>query len=272
MLLADMPDRGKRLKTLSGQWSEGRVAHAYMVESPRYGENRELAKALAKAVLCPIKPGYGCGECILCKKIDHENHEDLCFVQPEGSFLQDREVLPLLVALKTKPVGQRNVGFIMDGDRMTPTAQNRLLKTLEEPSPGAVIFLFCETADSLVATIRSRCRKISVEWDGARKGEEEAMALQLMQGMQRGNTYRQNREILSAILEDKEHGRKRALLLLDFLEEEYGKQLAGYSEKGTPPLGAIATAIRHIEETRRAILGNIGYGYALKNLLLEMGG
>ena len=40
---------------------------------------------------------------------------------------------------------------------MSVQAQNALLKTLEEPPEYAVIFLLTENADSLLATIRSRC-------------------------------------------------------------------------------------------------------------------
>jgi DNA polymerase-3 subunit delta' len=40
---------------------------------------------------------------------------------------------------------------------MTVQAQNALLKTLEEPPEYAMIFLLTENADSLLATIRSRC-------------------------------------------------------------------------------------------------------------------
>ena len=272
MRLEDIPVRGKRIQELCHQWSFGKVAHAYLVETPRLGENRELAKALAKAILCPVKPGYGCGQCNMCQKIDHDNHEDICFVQPEGSFLQDREVVPLMVFLKTKPVGHRNVVFIMEGDRMTLTAQNRLLKTLEEPSPGAVIFLFCERTDGLVPTIRSRCRTITMDWEALPVSEERAQARRLMDSIGRKVTYRERREILASVLEDKEEGRQRALALLDYLEEECQILLRDYTERGEPSLVLISDVVAQVESARKAIQGNIGFGYALKNLLLEMGG
>ena len=40
---------------------------------------------------------------------------------------------------------------------MTVQAQNAILKTIEEPPEYAIIFLLTENADSLLATIRSRC-------------------------------------------------------------------------------------------------------------------
>ena len=57
-----------------------------------------------------------------------------------------------------KPYSSKfKIYIIPEADLMTVQAQNALLKTLEEPPEYAVIFLLTENADSLLATIRSRC-------------------------------------------------------------------------------------------------------------------
>ena len=53
--------------------------------------------------------------------------------------------------------GKYKIYIIPEADLMTPQAQNAILKTIEEPPAYAIIFLLTENAESLLATIRSRC-------------------------------------------------------------------------------------------------------------------
>ena len=52
--------------------------------------------------------------------------------------------------------GSRNIAIIENADTMTLRAQNRLLKTLEEPPGGTVIILLSENIENLAQTILSR--------------------------------------------------------------------------------------------------------------------
>lgn len=64
------------------------------------------------------------------------------------------------------PFGSRNVVIVEDADTMTQRAQNRLLKTLEEPPGNSVIFLLSENIENLVQTIQSRCVKYRLNYFG----------------------------------------------------------------------------------------------------------
>lgn len=59
--------------------------------------------------------------------------------------------------------GGRRVVIIDDADEMNPNAANALLKVLEEPPPGAVIFLISHQPFRLLPTIRSRCRVLRLQ-------------------------------------------------------------------------------------------------------------
>ena len=58
-------------------------------------------------------------------------------------------------------VGRKTI-VIPNAEQMTIAAANALLKTLEEPSDNSVIILLSTDVDSLLATIISRCRIISL--------------------------------------------------------------------------------------------------------------
>ena len=59
--------------------------------------------------------------------------------------------------------GGRRVVIIDDADEMNPNAANALLKLLEEPPPGAVLFLISHQPFRLLPTIRSRCRALRLQ-------------------------------------------------------------------------------------------------------------
>ena len=67
----------------------------------------------------------------------------------------------LIPFLKQKPFASTGRACIIpDGERMNETAQNKLLKMLEEPAAGSVIIILTENAERLLPTIRSRCMRL----------------------------------------------------------------------------------------------------------------
>ncbi len=73
------------------------------------------------------------------------------------------QVRTIRSALTQRPLyGRHRVAIIDGAEKMTPSAANALLKTLEEPGATAVIFLVTKAEKSLPPTILSRCQKIYV--------------------------------------------------------------------------------------------------------------
>ena len=56
--------------------------------------------------------------------------------------------------------GRRRVVMIDNAHRLNASAQNSLLKTLEEPPPSSLIVLVTPAPESLLPTVRSRCQPL----------------------------------------------------------------------------------------------------------------
>jgi len=83
----------------------------------------------------------------------------------------------LIDTIGTRPVGcTHKVYLIPDAQLMTPSAQNALLKTLEEPPEYARIVLITDNSQSLLETVRSRCVRISDRGEPAGADEADAAA------------------------------------------------------------------------------------------------
>ena len=142
---------------------------ALLLVGPASVGKTTLALDLAAGLLChdedpAVRP---CGACRSCRLVDAGEHQDLHRLAPEGPGRQVRigdpedpepgTVRHLIRELARLPVeGARRVAIVEGAHRLNEDAQNALLKTLEEPPPGATLILCADEPERLLPTVRSR--------------------------------------------------------------------------------------------------------------------
>jgi DNA polymerase-3 subunit delta' len=152
---------------LSAAIVAGRLPHGLLLQGPAGVGKERFASALAAALFCT---GRGerleaCGSCAECQLSRAGTHPDVHWVRPveEKKTIgvdQVREMCEQL-AMTSMRRGYR-VAIASPADRLTPQAQNALLKTLEEPAPRTVIVLVTARPSALLPTLRSRCQRVEV--------------------------------------------------------------------------------------------------------------
>lgn len=151
----------EQLKTqLQGAIEQGKVSHAYII----HGENRSgkefIARIFAKTLLCEQGGVEPCDECHSCSQADSRNNPDIIYVsheKPNSIGVDDiRDGINNTVMIKPY-AGGRKVYIMEEAEKMTPQAQNALLKTIEEPPEYAVFILLCSSLELILPTILSRC-------------------------------------------------------------------------------------------------------------------
>ena len=158
--LCDFYGQSALIERLEADFRSGQFVHAYLFVGPRGVGKRSVARLLARIALCTgaDKP---CGACGPCVRFLTDNHPDVHTLRPEKSLGVD-DVRELIGALQLRAFeGGLKVAFIERADRMTPQAQNCLLKTLEEPPDGTLFFLLTDAPSALLPTIVSRCRQVN---------------------------------------------------------------------------------------------------------------
>ncbi|MDO4545598.1 MAG: hypothetical protein Q4C25_05525, partial [Bacillota bacterium] len=165
---------------------------------------------------------------------------------------------------------ERNIVIIEGCDTMTLRAQNRLLKTLEEPPGNAVLILLSENMEHLTQTIQSRCVKYRLHdteasGDGEMMDKAEKIADMILE---RASFYRLKKET------DEITGDSRKLeAFLDSLQVVYRNKLLKKDEEiSLYKDGKLMENIHAVEETRRRIDAGVSPAYAIKDLLLKIGG
>ncbi len=161
-----------------------RTPHAYIFHGPEGVGKGMAARALAGVLLCgAARESEGeagermfdaCGACRDCHLLHAGTHPDFHLIHRElnkyhsDSEVRKRKAIDLSVDVIRefliepaggRPVcGRAKVFCIDEAERMSQSAQNALLKTLEEPPPATYLILLTRAADRLFATTQSRCQ------------------------------------------------------------------------------------------------------------------
>ena len=148
-------------KIFMGDKKRGTLSHAYLIvcEDKLFLEN--YLKIFAKALIC--NEDEPCGNCRPCSLIDKKSFTDVIFY-PKGKKLVVSDVDELIEKSYYKPLeGDKKVFVLSDVSEMTIQAQNKLLKTLEEPPKNTFLLLGATKVYSLLPTVLSRCKKLEIK-------------------------------------------------------------------------------------------------------------
>ena len=156
-----------RLKEQLSRQEEGRgLSHAYVISGPAGSGRHTLARLLCAAMLCTApREGRPCGRCTPCKKVMGGIHPDVSVLSGagEGKGITVDQIRALRADAHIRPnEGERKVYLLEGAEDMNPSAQNAMLKLLEEGPAYAAFLLLAENGGGLLQTVRSRCEELSL--------------------------------------------------------------------------------------------------------------
>ncbi len=155
------------VNVLRHQVQHGSTRHAYIIAGPRGIGKRTLALKLIQALNCPqpISPGNPCLECRSCRQIQAMQFADLQVV----GVLEDKNDIVVdqvrqaqqFLSLTPYEAKSKTVVFI-NFHSANLSAQNALLKTLEDSPGSSKLIITADSTDLLLPTIVSRCEVINL--------------------------------------------------------------------------------------------------------------
>ena len=190
-MLKDIVGQQAALQVLRRALFSGRVPHAYLFAGPPNVGKTLVAMWLAKALNCERHASFAspeevdcCDECDTCRRFDRLVHPDFMLVRPEsavkvegedtgddaggevleieGSMITTGQIERLVEHSYLRAMqSRRKIYVITNAETMNKEAENRLLKTLEEPPAGTVLILTCANLSGLLPTTISRCQLLN---------------------------------------------------------------------------------------------------------------
>lgn len=152
-----------RVKERLSQRERG-LSHAYLISGPTGSGKHTLAQSLCAAMVCQSGGERPCGSCTPCKKVFGGIHPDVVTISGEGSKpISVDQVRALRADAYIRPnEGERKIYVLEQAGQMNASAQNAMLKLLEEGPVYAAFLLLCEQESQLLVTIRSRCEELAM--------------------------------------------------------------------------------------------------------------
>jgi DNA polymerase-3 subunit delta' len=161
----EVPWLAPQIERLRHARRAGRFPSALLIHDPRGVGGEWLTAYAAQMLLCRAATAP-CGECRDCRLFLAGQHPDYHALTPieDSKLIRVDQVRELAAELAlTAHAGGATVATIAPADAMNQSAANALLKTLEEPRPGASLILLAAVPSRLPATVLSRCQRLALK-------------------------------------------------------------------------------------------------------------
>lgn len=212
------------------------------------GDGREeMANTLAAAYLCAGGEQRPCGSCLHCRKVAAGIHPDLL----RAGDLKVDAIRALRSDAYIRPnEAERKVYLLPCAEDMNASAQNALLKLLEEGPVYAAFFFLVKNPESLLPTLRSRCELLrTAEGEPETFGADVAQFLDLLCRREDASLA-----LLRFLLTLEKKSREELTLFLEQSLEGFTARLLEDPARLLPKLDAL-------REIRAACEFNIGVGH-----------
>jgi len=153
--------------------ARGRLHHAWLLTGPEGVGKATFAYRAARRLLGapgdPARGGLGAEpQHPVSRQVAARAHPDLLVVERLGEDGKPRKVIPVDEVRrlseffsKSPASAPHRVAIVDAADDLNLNAANALLKTLEEPPSRGVLLMVSHAPGRLLATIRSRCRRLA---------------------------------------------------------------------------------------------------------------
>ena len=269
------------LRTLLDNINSGASsAHAFIIEG-RSGESRtEFVRQMAAGLECTADDcsARPCGTCPSCRQIAAGTSMDVVHMAMSTSksgrtSYKVEDAAAFIERLSMGAYGRYLIGIIDEADSLSEIIQNKLLKTLEEPSAETVLILAAANRDNMLSTVRSRCSIVRIEssdpeGDSSDQDGRLSAACREMSAMLTDPkaAFYKYRELCDKHIKSRED----ALAMLETAEDDLRDKMLEAAGGGREEALFYAGAIEKLAEARMDIRREMSHSKALRRLFLEL--
>ena len=221
------------------------LSHAYLISGNPGTPLLDVAKYLAKTILCDDPDPLACNNCITCLRVDDNNYPD--FIVYDGSKGSIKKEAVENIETQFEKTAFESKGIMIYilhlVENMSVEAINSILKFLEEPGNEVYAFLTTNNENNVLPTIISRCQVLRLKLINRQEVIDEAVELGVVQDDAELLSYFYNNgELIYDILDSKdeksyyEDAKTAFVDFLSALQKDETREAIYYAQKNIIPL------------------------------------
>lgn len=134
---------------INASYEMDKISHAYIFSGTKNSGQLEVAKYLATKVLNLDSDGSA--------QIDNLSHPNIFYITSDKQNISKEQIVEMSYEISTTSMHESTKIFIIDdAQKLTVSAQNSLLKVVEEPDGQSIVIFIVENLNQLLTTVVSR--------------------------------------------------------------------------------------------------------------------
>ena len=221
------------------------LSHAYLISGNPGTPLLDVAKFLAKSILCDNPEPLACNNCITCLRIDDNNYPDFIVLDGSKKNIKKEEVGNIETQFEKTAFEAKGIMIYILHlvENMSVEAINSILKFLEEPESEIYAFLTTNNENNVLPTIISRCQLLRLKLVDRKEIINDAISLNVPKEDAELLSYFYNDgELIYDVLDSKdekndyEDAKKAFVDFLEALNKEDKREAIYYAQSSIIPL------------------------------------
>ena len=168
-------------QTFVNSLKKNTLSHAYLLVGSPGTPLYDVAKYLAKSILCDNHSPLACNNCITCLRFDSDNYPDVIKLDGSKATIGKDDIINIETRFEKTALESKNIMIYIINlvENMTVQAVNSMLKFLEEPDSPVYAFLTTNNENNVLPTILSRCQILHLKTIDRKQIIQEAIDLNI---------------------------------------------------------------------------------------------
>ena len=157
--------------------NEGKIAHSFLIGNTSF---RSIENELNDII----------NKFLIDTNVNIRNNPDIYILTNEEDNISKDDIKEILNIIgTTSQFSSKKIYIIDECEKLNSSANNTILKTLEEPPENVYAFLITKNMEKVQSTIQSRCQKLFISTDEEEEPSDECVEIgnELFEIIQEGN-------------------------------------------------------------------------------------